>query len=250
MIHTDLYDVPELYDLVMVPNAAAVTFYADEARKRGGVVLDLACGSGRFTIPLAQLGNKVVGGDISEAMLHRARAKAAKVGVDIDFRQMDMRDLVLPDHSVGLILIAANSLLHLHDTEDLRRCLQAARRQLAPGGALVFDVFVPSIQILARKPDERHLVGRFANDLYGEIRLEETTDYHPIIQVNRGTWFWSTPDRKDFLITPLHLRQLFPQEAPLLIQAAGLRLMARYGGFDRDRFEQNSQRQLCVCEVR
>ena len=153
-------------------------------------------------------------------MLHRARAKAAKVGVDIDFRQMDMRDAVLPDHSVGLILIAANSLLHLHDIEDLRRCLQAARRQLAPGGALVFDVFVPSVQILARKPDERHLIGRFANDLYGEIRLEETTDYHPTTQVNRGTWFWSTTDRKDFLITPLHLRQLFPQEVPLLLEEA------------------------------
>ena len=192
MTHTDLYDVPDLYDLIMVPNAAAEAFYADEARKRGGVVLDLACGSGRFTIPLAQLGNKVVGGDLSEAMLHRARAKAAKAGVDIDFRQMDMRDVVLPDHSVGLILIAANSLLHLHDIEDLRRCLQAARRQLAP---------------------------------------------------------WSTTDRKDFLITPLYLRQLFPQEVPLLIQAAGLRLMARYGGFDRDRFDRNSQRQLCVCEV-
>jgi SAM-dependent methyltransferase len=247
--HADLYDVPELYDLVMLPNAAAEAFYAEEAGKRGGVVLDLACGSGRFTIPLAQLGIKVVGGDISEAMLHRARAKAAKVGVDIDFRQMDMRDVVLPDHSVGLVLIAANSLLHLHDIKDLRRCLQAARRQLAPGGALVFDVFVPSVQILARKPDERHLIGRFANDGYGEIRLEETTDYHPTTQVNRGTWFWSTTDREDFLITPLHLRQLFPQEVPLLIQAAGLRLVARYGGFDRDRFDRHSQRQLCVCEV-
>src|SRR5579862_6576000 len=103
MSHTDLYDVPELYDLVMVPNAAAEAFYAEEAGKRGGVVLELACGSGRFTVPLAQLGIKVVGADISEAMLHRARAKATKVGVDIDFRQIDMRDVVLPDHSVSLI---------------------------------------------------------------------------------------------------------------------------------------------------
>jgi SAM-dependent methyltransferase len=249
MSHTDLYDVPELYDLVMIPNAAAEAFYAEEARKRGGLVLDLACGSGRFTIPLARLGIKVAGGDISEAMLHRARAKAAEAGVDIDFRQMDMREVALPDRRVGLILIAANSLLHLHDIEDLRRCLQAAGRQLVAGGALVFDVFVPSVQILARDPDERHLVGRFVHDRHGEICLEETTDYHPTSQVNRGTWFWSTTDRKDFLITPLHLRQLFPQEVPLLIEAAGLRLVARYGGFDRAPFDRHSRRQLCVCEV-
>jgi ubiquinone/menaquinone biosynthesis C-methylase UbiE len=249
MSNTDLYDIPELYDLVMLPNAATEAFYAEEAGKRGGVVLELACGSGRFTIPLAQLGIKVVGSDISEAMLQRARAKATTVGVDIDFRQADMRDAVLPDQSVGLILIAANSLLHLHDIEDLRRCLQAARRQLTAGGALVFDVFVPSVQILARKPDERHLIGHFAHNRYGEIRLEETTDYNPSTQVNRATWFWSTTDRKDFLITRLHLRQLFPQEVPLLIEAAGLRLVARYGGFARDRFDQHSQRQLYVCEV-
>jgi SAM-dependent methyltransferase len=249
MSNSDLYDIPELYDLVMVQNAAAEAFYAEEAGKRGGVVLDLACGSGRFAIPLAQSGIKVVGADISEVMLHRARGKATAVGVDVELRQADMRDAVLPDHSVGLILIAANSLLHLHDVEDLRRCLQVARRQLIAGGALIFDVFVPSVQILARKPDERHLIGRFAHDRYGEIRLEETTDYHPSAQVNRGTWFWSTTDREDFLITPLHLRQLFPQEVPLLVQAAGLRLVARYGGFARDRFDRHSQRQLCVCEV-
>jgi 2-polyprenyl-3-methyl-5-hydroxy-6-metoxy-1,4-benzoquinol methylase len=65
MSHADLYDHPDLYDLVMVRNAAAEAFYAEEARKRGGAVLELACGSGRFTIPLAQLGIKVVGGDIS-----------------------------------------------------------------------------------------------------------------------------------------------------------------------------------------
>jgi hypothetical protein len=60
-----------------------------------------------------------------------------------------------------------------------RRCLLAARRQLAPGGALVLDVFVLIVQILARKPDERHLIGHSANGRYGEARLKETADYHP-----------------------------------------------------------------------
>lgn len=249
MSHTGLYDVPDLYDLVMVRNTAAEAFYAEEAQRRGGSVVDLACGTGRFTIPLAQSGISVVGGDISETMLRRARAKSAKAGVDIDFRAVDMRDFALPDHRVGMILIAANSLLHLHDVEDLRSCLHAAGRQLASGGALVFDVWVPNVKLLAREPHERHLVGHFAHDNYGEIRLEETMDYDRITQVNRANWLWSTKERTDFLITPLHLRQLFPQELPLLIEAAGLRLVARYGGFDRERFDRHSQRQICICEV-
>ncbi len=183
-------------------------------------------------------------------MLHRARAKAAEGGVGIDFRHIDMRKLDLQGHKLGLIMITANSLLHLHRVEDLRSCLPAAGRQLAPGGALVFDVWVPNVKILARDRDERHLVGHFAHERYAEIRLEGTTDYEPIDQVNRATRFWSRKDEKDFLTTPLHLRQLFPQELPLLVEAAGLRLVARYGGFDRDHFDAHSHRQVCICESR
>jgi 2-polyprenyl-3-methyl-5-hydroxy-6-metoxy-1,4-benzoquinol methylase len=76
--HTALYDVPDLYDLVMVRDTAAEAFYAEEARNRGGHVVDLACGTGRFTIPLAQLGINVMGGDTSKPMLERARTKATQ----------------------------------------------------------------------------------------------------------------------------------------------------------------------------
>src|SRR5262249_17515797 len=153
--------------------------------------------------------------------------------VEIDFIEMDMREFDLPGRQFGLVIIAANSLLHLHDPHDIRRCFAAIARHLVPSGALAFDVFVPSVRFLAREPNQRHLVGRFMHDELGELILEETTDYDAVSQVSRATWFWSTPDQLDFFVIPLHMRLLFPQELPLLVEMGGLRLLARYGDFDR-----------------
>lgn len=242
-----LYDEPELYDLVMSPNAAAEAFYLDEARRRGGPVLDLACGSGRFTIPLAKAGIEVTGVDFSLAMLERARPKAAAAQVEIGWVNADMRDFEFSGRQFGMVMIAENSLLHLHTIEDIDRCFRAALRHLAPGGALVFDIFVPGLQFLAGKSDQRHLIGHFHHDTLGELTLEQISDYDVANQVLRATWYWSAQDRPDFLVIPMYLRQIFPQELILLVERAGLRLVEGYGDFDRGPFPGRGK-QVCVCE--
>ncbi len=63
-----LYDVPPLYDLVIRPGPCE-TYYRELARRVGGPVLELACGTGRLTIPIAADGHEVVGLDASPAML-------------------------------------------------------------------------------------------------------------------------------------------------------------------------------------
>lgn len=64
-----LYDRPDLYDLIAPRDPILERFYVETACERGGRVLDLACGSGRLTIPLAQAGLDVTGADVSPEML-------------------------------------------------------------------------------------------------------------------------------------------------------------------------------------
>ena len=59
------------------------------------------------------------------SMLKLARTKATAASVEIDFIEMDMREFELPGRQFGLVIIAANSLLHLHDPRDIRRCFAA-----------------------------------------------------------------------------------------------------------------------------
>jgi ubiquinone/menaquinone biosynthesis C-methylase UbiE len=61
------------------PISGDVPFYLRQARKTGGPILELACGTGRIAIPLARAGFEVVGLDKSRAMLRIARAKAGGV---------------------------------------------------------------------------------------------------------------------------------------------------------------------------
>lgn len=76
-----LYDDADLYDLVAPTDAAMERFYVETAGGPGRRVLELACGSGRFTAPLAESGALVIGGDLAEPMLTRARAAVAERGV-------------------------------------------------------------------------------------------------------------------------------------------------------------------------
>ena len=79
------YDDPSLYDRVSTPPAASVGFYVELARDSQGDVLELACGTGRVTIPMTQAlagsGRSVTGLDLVPAMLDAARAKSATAGV-------------------------------------------------------------------------------------------------------------------------------------------------------------------------
>ena len=71
-----LYREGRHYDLLNADVVADIPFYLEEARRAGGPVLELACGTGRLTIPIAQTGVEVVGLDQSASMLAHLRTKA------------------------------------------------------------------------------------------------------------------------------------------------------------------------------
>lgn len=242
----DLYDQPALYDLVLPADQDMERFYVETAGGVGRHVLDLACGTGRFTLPLARSGAAVTGGDLSETMLTSAKQRAAQEGLVITLKALDMRDFDLGQR-FDAVTIAANSLLHLTETADIMRLLGAVKRHLKPGGQLIFDIFVPSAWLLSRPHDERQHMGDFAHPELGMVTIEETIAYDPVRQVSRADWYWSRPGQPDFRHTPLTMRQIYPQELPLLLERGGFTLVERFGGFNRSDFTAASMRQVCIC---
>lgn len=241
-----LYDRPDLYDLVMGSSPAMERFYAGMARP-GARVLELACGSGRLTVPLAEAGAHVVGGDLSPAMLERALQAATARGAEIELVVLDMRDFDLGGRLFDAVILAANSVLHLSEPEEFAGLFRCVARHLAPGGRLIFDAFIPSLALLGSDPATRHLVGRFEDPALGSVTLEETISYDPITQVSDVTWYWSTDAEPDFWTCDLKMRQIFPREMPHLVALGGLRLVERFGDFGRGPLSAESHRQICVC---
>jgi SAM-dependent methyltransferase len=243
------YSQARLYDLMFPGGGPSVDFYLAEARRQGGRVLELGCGTGQKLIPIASDGYPCVGLDFSPEMLAEAQRKASERGVAVEWMQGDMRAFDL-GRTFDFVFIAGNALLHLHEAEDLVSCFGSVREHLSPGARFVFDVFNPSVRMLAGADGVRRTRESlsFVDPDRGTVSVDVAEVYDAATQVSRGMWHFSTAADPDFLVTPLEIRSIFPQELPLLISLGGLRLVERFGDWLGRPFAGDSPHQLCVCE--
>lgn len=201
-------------------------------------------------IPIASDGHPCMGLELSPEMLAEAQRKADERGVAVEWVQGDMRSFDLR-RTFDLVFIAANSLLHLHDAGDLVDCLRSVRRHLAPGARLIFEVFNPDVRILAQADGVRRRrdVLSFMDPDRGVVHVDVAESYDAAAQVTRGRWYFSTDSEADFVVAPLEIRSIFPQELPLLLSLGGLRVLERFGDWSRAPFTRDAALQLYVCEA-
>ncbi len=104
-----------------------------------GLSLDLACGTGSFTLELAKRGVDVYGVDTSAAMLSAAQQKAAEAGYPLLFLRQKMQELDLYG-TVDTVFCTLDSLNHLVREADVRKTLERVSLFLNPGGYFLFDL--------------------------------------------------------------------------------------------------------------
>ncbi len=106
-------------------------------------ILDLGCGPGLYSLPLAQKGYEVLGMDISRRSLDYAREQARREkNLNLEYREMDYRELNWENYFDAILLIYCD--LGALLKEDRDRVLKGIYRALRPGGIFVFDVFTPA----------------------------------------------------------------------------------------------------------
>ncbi len=139
------------YDLAYANKAglgADAGFYRSLARRAGGPVLELGCGTGRVLLEIAREGIPSTGLDASQHMLDAFRAKAGALPT-LRLLCARMQDFDLGEERFALIFSAFRALQHLYTVEDQLACLARVRRHLAPGGTFAFDVFSPRLSRMA-----------------------------------------------------------------------------------------------------
>jgi len=147
----------EAYDFDMGRSADAmhdVPFYVElarEAAQKGQAVLELGCGTGRVTIPIAEAGVDVVGVDNARAMLDVARRKAGSAGVHVRWVTADMAAFQL-EQRFGLVIIPFRSFLHLLTEAEQLACLRCVYEHLLPGGRFALNFFVQPLAARAGAP--------------------------------------------------------------------------------------------------
>ena len=136
-------DFAEVYDKLQDADYEAFVDYYERIFKKLGkepkLVLDLACGTGNITIPMAKRGYDMIGLDLSCEMLNIAREKAQKENLDILFLNQDMCEMELFG-TVDAIVCALDGLNYITDPEDLKQIFKLVANYLNPGGVMIFDM--------------------------------------------------------------------------------------------------------------
>jgi SAM-dependent methyltransferase len=240
------YADPVLYDLENVPFEPDGPFLLDLAQRQGGPALELGCGTGRITIPLAQNGVDITGLDVVPAMVARARHKAG----DLPIRWVvaDARGFHL-GQLFQLIFETGSVFQHVLERSDQEAYLACVRRHLAPGGLFVVGVMFPHPGQLASVEAEQEWFS-YDGPEGQEVRVSGTEAYDPLRQVKLETAIRriASPDGNETVhVAPLRLRYTFPQEMEALLDRSGFEVKERYGGPDRSPLTGESRFMVSVC---
>jgi SAM-dependent methyltransferase len=146
--HAPFYDA-----LRVLAESDGTEFYVGRAQRVEGSVLEIACGTGRIYLDLLANGVDADGFDASAGALARLREKATDRGLEPSVWQADMAHFE-GDRVYELVICPFNTVQHLLTVEDQLGALQSVYDALAPGGAFVFDVFVPGFEVICEEYDE------------------------------------------------------------------------------------------------
>ena len=220
-----------------------VEFWLSQARIAGGPILELGCGTGKLSIPLAEAGFSVTGLDSSPALLQFAASKSD----DVRWVEGDMRSFDLSER-FALIMLPSNNLGHLHTPEDFENCIDCVKRHLLPGGVFIIDVFVPNLNLLVRCDEGEYALDDYDSpEGHGPVHVTAQSRYESSTQIIRTTTTRKVAGQPD-VVGSLDLKMYFPKELEALVRCNGLRMIARYGGHAGEAFDEESRFQILVCE--
>ena len=243
------YADPELYDLENQDFEPEGPFLLGIARRFNGPVLEVGCGTGRITIPLAQNQVDITGLDVVSGMIRRAKQK----GKDLPIHWViaDIRSFHL-EQSFRLIFETGSVFQHLLTRLDQEAYLGRVREHLEQHGRFVFGLMFPHPTLLTSEESENEWFQY--EDQHGHtIRVSGTEAYDPIRQVKLETAYrrWVDEGGTEVLkVAPLSLRYTFPQELETLLHYNGFDIVEQYGDWERTALTDKSRMIISVVKRR
>jgi ubiquinone/menaquinone biosynthesis C-methylase UbiE len=208
--------------------------------KPGARLLDLACGQGWLTIPLAQRGLEVTGLDLSATLLARAEQAAVQAGVKVEWVRGDMR--ALPGdwtNHFEHVSLTLSEFGCFDDEADNQRVLDEVARVLKAGGCFLLDL----------------VVNRDGLVQYGEIRDSLEGDGFFVSEVGtldllsgrqERVYHWYHQGQRHEVKWRVHVYT--PPEVARMLEKAGLRVLAVYGNLRGEKLTRESMGMVFVAQ--
>ena len=238
--------VGEFYDLFA--DNSDVPFYIEYARRTGSPILELAAGTGRIALRLAEEGFEVVALEKSQSMIAQARKKTALLSRGVSNR-VRLVEGSMESFSLGqkfALIIVPNSFGHLLTFDDQLSALRCVKEHLLDEGTFILDLYPGELQYEhatfedppAVLPDGRRVIrfGIIESDFHRKLmRLE----LHYTIQDIDGVVL-------QVINVVSSLALIFKQDADRLIQLTGLHIEDELGDFDGEPYTPESGRRIFI----
>jgi SAM-dependent methyltransferase len=224
-------------------------FYLSLAKKTGGPVLELGCGSGRVLLPIARAGFDCTGLDPSRTMLARLKKNGAPANLSLV--RAGMEDFDLPGKRFALVYSAFRAFQHLLTIEDELSCLAAVRCHLKPGGTFALDVFAPKLDRVAVLKEPEFLELRWKD---GDTEVRRLTSVirdaaTQVFEVKFRHELRRAGKRPESRTVATKMRWIFRYELEHLLARAGFRDIRVFGGFDRRPYDYFSGETVVVARL-
>ncbi|MBA2681238.1 MAG: class I SAM-dependent methyltransferase [Ktedonobacteraceae bacterium] len=249
------YDlIAPFYDIEHAHFSEDLDMYTNFAELSGGRILELACGSGRVLLPLAQAGYELTGVDNSARMLELARETLEDAGVAARCTLVE-QDIVKLNlgHKFRMAFIALGSFAHITTRKAQQRALSAVRAHLSTGATFVVDISNGDARYMEdlsgqmlhqgswRGEDDSYLTHFVSPASATERHLLELTHFYD--RHSQGG-----PVQRTVVTTSLYLFER--SEMELLLEQAGFVVKDVYGDHDMGPYTLESPRMIFVAEAR
>ncbi len=260
---TQIYRWPDEYDLEHAGDEDDIRFYVGLAdRLKPKSVLELACGTGRITLPLAEQGARsgfsVVGLDNEATMLKQARDKVRQMSPAARNRIKLVRGDMRNWHGrepFDLIVVPCSSITHLLELRDQLDVWRRAFQNLAPGGRFVVEATMPNFSAyadsFANPPRTLVEIDRDVTDPRRKVRLvrRRTVTYRPDEQRAQIRFLYEKYQRKNCVecyIDDFESHVYFPRELRLLFLHTGFEIEDVFGDYDRRPLRASSRQMIMI----
>ncbi|HET7204520.1 MAG TPA: class I SAM-dependent methyltransferase [Steroidobacteraceae bacterium] len=242
------FEDPPNYDIEEAASARArIPYFVDLVTRFGGPVLELACGSGLITLPMASGCSDVTGVDLSRSMLDHARAKAARLGRSITWHETDARSLSL-GRTFEVIILTGNAFQAFLTAEDQCRLLQTVRRHLSATGVFVFETRNPDGYELIDKPLEEFWYS-YQSVSGDRVRVSGTQAYDPARQLMHWTTYrrWADGPGETVRVSRITCRFTGRRELLTLLADNGFSVSWQHGDWSGGQLTASSANIITGC---
>jgi len=203
----------------------------------GSKILDLACGFGRHTIPLAKKGYDMTGLDYTEKFIRMAEEKAKKENLQIEFLIGDMRKIPFENHFAGVISYFTS--FGFFSDEENFEVLKGVSKALKREGKFLLEIMNRDFLVKNFRPKNWQRLED------GTLVLEENS---LDLMTNRLKNYKIIIDKKGERTKWFELRLYTLQELVYLLEKVGLKVIQTYGKKDKSPYSVDSPRMIVLSQ--